>query len=85
MLSFLRRLFGSHEFVLEIREVRTIVTKGKVLNRMLCECSECAQHYGITSGRIYGEKGPGVIRLGFSKEIPPAAHQAFRNIQAQYS
>ena len=85
LLSYLRRVFGSDEFIIELRDGAARATKGKLLDRMLREFSECARKQGIQSGTICGERGPGIVRLEFSKEIPPSTHQQFRNIWSQYS
>jgi hypothetical protein len=84
MFSFLRRFFGAYEFIIELRDGAALATKGKVSGRMLREFSECARQNGINRGKIYGERGPGVIRLTFSGEIPPSTHQQFRNIWNQF-
>jgi hypothetical protein len=84
MLSFLRRFFGTYEFIIELRDGTACVTRGKVPGRLPGEFSECARQFGIRRGMVYGERGPGVIRLTFSKEIPPAAHQQLRNIWNQF-
>ena len=85
MLSFLRRMFGSYEFIIELSEGKARAVKGKVLNRMLRDFAACAQDLRICRGTIYGERGPGHIRLAFSKDIPPSAHQRFRNLWSQYA
>lgn len=85
MLSFLRRFFSSHEFIVELRDGAARAVKGKLPDRMLREFSECARQHGLSSGKILGERGAGVVRLAFSKEIPPSTHQQFRNIWNQFS
>jgi kynureninase len=84
MLSFLKRFFGAYEFIIELRDGTARAARGKVSSRMLGELSECACQYGIKQGIIYGERGPGVVRLAFSKDIPLSTHQQFRNIWNQF-
>jgi hypothetical protein len=84
MLSLLRRFFTSYEFILKLRDGTARAVKGKLIDRMLREFTECARQHGLTRGTIYGERGPGVVRLAFSKEIPPSTHQQFRNIWSQF-
>ena len=85
MLRFLRRFFGSSAFIVELREGKARCVKGKLLDRMLSEFSEVARQHGLAVGTVLGKRGSAGIRLRFSKEIPSASHQQFRNIWNQFS
>jgi hypothetical protein len=53
--------------------------RGTVKRGFLEDCNDIARDYGIRSGRIFGLRKSGRIRLEFSPEIPSAAHQRLRN------
>lgn len=83
--NYFRRVFNHHEFVIEIQNGTARALKGKVMSRMLHEFSDLASRSGISKGSVSGERGPGIVRLTFSKEIPSSVHQQFRNIWSQFS
>ncbi|HEX2746765.1 MAG TPA: DUF3634 family protein [Verrucomicrobiales bacterium] len=83
--NYFRRVFNNHEFIVEFQNGTARATKGKIMSRMLHEFSDLASRSGISKGSICGERGPGIVRLTFSKEIPASVHQQFRNIWSQFS
>ncbi|MCZ6795116.1 MAG: DUF3634 family protein [Planctomycetota bacterium] len=67
-------------FILEIRDGRLEVSRGKVARRFLQECRRLVDAHGIADGTIRGFGDAEHVSLEFSREIPEAHHQRFRNV-----
>jgi len=67
-------------FIVEFEEGRATVRKGKVSARFLRDCEELCRSLQIKKGMIQAVKDLEGVRLLFSKEIPEAYHQRFRNV-----
>ncbi len=63
-------------------EVR--VAKGPVTAAWLADCTAIAREFGIAAGRVEGMRMGRGVELRFSREVPAASHQRFRNVFAMH-
>lgn len=78
-MKILSRLLA--ESVIQIRAGSAHGLKGKLVAGLLADIAAVAKEAGLAAGEIWIEAS-GKIR--FSREIPEALHQRFRNVIALY-
>jgi hypothetical protein len=67
-------------FVVAIEDGKARVRRGKVPEAFIRDCDYLSSEYGIRAGVIQGFWGSGKVKLQFSRHIPEAHHQRFRNV-----
>ena len=78
--AFFSEAFDTNRFVIRIVEGRTQLTKGQVPQLFLSDLQDFVTESAMTTGIIRGQQRETYVRLVFSPDIPPAAHQKLRNI-----
>lgn len=71
-------------FVIRVRNRVPFLAKGKVSQTFVAELAEVLVSHEVRRGSIYGARRRGTVSLGFSRDIPPAARQALRNVWAMH-
>jgi hypothetical protein len=66
-------------FVVALKDGKASVRRGKVHPRFLRSCEEIAADGAIPHGTITGVPRGRGVSLAFSRDVPEAAHQRFRN------
>lgn len=66
-------------FTIRIRDGKAEATQGKVMDRVVAECSNVARERGLSGGTIYGMRRGDGVSLVFSKDVPEPDRQRFRN------
>ena len=70
---------------IRIRAGVPFLTKGKLAQTAVAELADVLQRHGVRRGAIYGVNAGGMVRLGFSRQIPPGARQALRNVWSMHA
>jgi hypothetical protein len=71
-------------FRVRVVEGQPAEVEGAVTRAFLVRLRDAATDHGIADAEIAGYEHEGSIRLGFSREIPPAARQQIRNWWAMH-
>jgi hypothetical protein len=66
-------------FLIRVRRGELTVVRGQVSRRFLEDCEDLITDAGVVRGKIRGVRREGTVSLDFSREIPSALHQRFRN------
>jgi hypothetical protein len=66
-------------FVVELKEGKALVKRGKVQSRFLRSCEQIAADCAVREGTIRGIRRGRGISLAFSRALPESTHQRFRN------
>lgn len=66
-------------FIVDLRDGKTFLRRGKVHRRFLQSCEEIAADCAVREGTISGVRRGRGVSLAFSREVPESSHQRFRN------
>jgi hypothetical protein len=74
------RLVVRPAFVIEILDGTARLRRGEAPAGLVAEFGDVARDFAIQGGTIYGVRARHGLTLDFSTDVPPSAHQRFRNV-----